>query len=88
MNFEELVYNPKVRYAFDTPIDQIIDETTATCVYVGWTFKTGAAGSEAAWLIKRIKVDGAITYIGWAGSPDKRDNIWDNRDALTYTQGG
>lgn len=84
---EDLVYNPKHAYTSDVPLDQMVDETDANCVYVGWA-DIGSSLASAVWRIKRIKIATSITSIGWAGSSDSFKQIWNNRASLSYSQGG
>ena len=68
-NVEELTY-----------IDQASDSVT----YLGYA-KTGTATSAGSWQIKKILTSGSITSIAYADGNDDYDNVWDNRDSLTYT---
>lgn len=43
----------------------------------------GSATGDAVWQIKRIDSTSG-TVITFADSDDKYDNIWDNRESLTY----
>lgn len=74
-------------YTLDASLDSIIDEADPAITYIGYARVMGAATSAAIWRIKRIKVSGTTTFIGWADSDDNFDNIWDNRASLTYSQG-
>lgn len=56
-----------------------------TYTYVGEA-EPGSADSAAAWRIKRIETTGtAGTHIEWADGDSSFDNIWDNREALSYS---
>lgn len=68
------------------------DTVTANTFYVGQA-RPRTATSAAAWRIKRIVVTGAGTAaagdtsvsVAWARGDDRFDNIWDNRQSLSYS---
>ena len=58
------------------------DSGDSNIEYVGFA-SIGSSTSDAVWQI--MKVDSTSgTVITWADSDDKHDNIWDNRESLTY----
>jgi len=62
------------------------DSGTATTLYVGYA-KPGSGGSEAAaiWAIKRIENPSTDTWqIEWADGDQEFNNIWNDRESLTY----
>lgn len=61
-----------------------IDVSSSTVTYIGYA-KTGIATSSASWQIKKILVSGNVTSISYADGNDDYDNVWDNRDSLTYS---
>lgn len=61
-----------------------IDEATSAITYIGKS-PMGYATSSASWQIQRVSAtSGGYTYIQFADSDDSFDNVWDNRDSLTY----
>ena len=74
----------------DAKVDALVteDSGTAGTYYVGKAV-IGSATSAAVWQIKRIQVIDTPPIdvdIGWADSDPSFDNIWDNREALVYSQ--
>lgn len=65
--------------------DLILDNTTTTDVIYIWEALIWSLTSSASWRIKKLNEASWLT-IGWAGSDFHFDNIWDNRDSLTYSQ--
>jgi hypothetical protein len=58
---------------------------TATTVYEGFPDNNNPLVSAASWAIKRtvMPLTGSITE-DWADGNHQKDNVWDNRAALTY----
>lgn len=66
-----------------TELETRVDETTnATYTYVGKAVP-GTATSSAYWQIFRFETTGDLNKV-FADSNDKFDNVWDNRDSLSY----
>jgi len=67
----------------NTLIDRSAQKSTdADLLYEAWA-ASGSATSAAVWKIKRIKQSTNLTE--WADGNDAYDNIWGNREALTYS---
>lgn len=62
----------------------LIDEASATVLYVGKSQKFGATTTEAVWQIKKILTSGSVTSIEFADSSPSFINVWDDRVYLTY----
>jgi hypothetical protein len=59
-----------------------VDSGVPTTTYLGQA-TTGSAEGSAVWQIKKID-EASGTSITWADSNTNFDNIWTNRQALTY----
>lgn len=73
-------------FKFTKDVDEqiIIDETTSGTTYIG-TASIGAATSAASWQIVKLTEASLITQTTYADGDDNYDNIWDNRDSLSYS---
>jgi len=60
---------------------EAIDSGDSTITYYGFT-KFGVATSEALWRILRENTTTGLVEA--ADNDDKFDNVWDNREALSY----
>jgi hypothetical protein len=61
------------------------DSGTPTTTYVGYAKPgSGASGAADIWKILRISIQGSATLIDHCDGDLEFDNIWDNREALTY----
>ncbi len=77
-------------YKFTKKVDetQIIDESSATVVYIGCAIPgsdTTSNKADARWKIKKIDSTTNPTLIVWADGDTEYDNIWDNRASLSYS---
>ena len=61
-----------------------LDEATSTITYVGKALP-GASPSAAVWAIQRLTTSGGLLTIEWADGNLWRNNVWDNRAALSYS---
>lgn len=62
----------------------IIDpDTTTNTTYYGFA-AIGSATSAALWQVMREVRSGGMKTYTWADSNDKADNVWDDRESLTY----
>lgn len=67
-----------------TELETRVDETTnATYTYVGKAVP-GTPTASAYWQVFRFETSGNIN-LEYADNNDAFDNVWDNRDSLTYT---
>jgi hypothetical protein len=60
-----------------------IDDNGAGLVYTGYA-DLGTADTDPLWRIKRIQTTGDNTVITYADGDRNFDNVWDDRDSLTY----
>ena len=60
-----------------------IDEATSTITYVGGAV-ANASEAAAVWRIKKLTC-GVVFKMEWADSNTDFDNIWANRESLTYS---
>lgn len=60
-----------------------VDSGTATLEYVG-TAAAGSLNAEAVWSIQRINTASG-TVVEWADGNTSNDNIWSNRESLSYS---
>jgi hypothetical protein len=67
----------------DLALRYVADSVVSTTFYLGKAF-TGTATSEAKWQIKKID-ESAGTVITWADGNSDFDNVWDNRQSLSYS---
>ena len=67
-------------------VSKIDDTTTANVVYIGKAELTGAAISTAGavWQIKKLDTSSLALDKKWADGDSSYNNVWDNRDSLTY----
>lgn len=61
----------------------VVDTVTATTFYLGKA-TPGTATSSASWSIMRID-ESAGTVTTWADGNADFDNVWDNRQSLSYS---
>lgn len=75
--------NAVMQVTGDLAIRYVVDSVTATTFYLGKA-AAGTATSAAAWQI--MKVDESVgTVTTWANGTTDFSNIWDNRQALSYS---
>lgn len=67
-------------------VSKIDDTTTANVVYIGKAELTGAAisTSSAVWQIKKLDTSSIALDKKWADGDSSYNNVWDDRDSLTY----
>jgi hypothetical protein len=68
---------------FDVPYDIETDLSVPGVVYVGQA-DPGSSTSAAVWRVKKITESLGGTSIDWADGDAEFDNVWDDRDTLTY----
>lgn len=56
---------------------------TSDPVYIGIA-APGSIDGDSVWQIKKLTWTGGLPDITWADSNDNFDNIWTNRDSLSY----
>jgi|GEM_PF-3341645 hypothetical protein len=59
------------------------DSGVSTTFYLG-TAATGTATSAASWAIQKITTASGVQML-WADGNSTEDNIWDNRESLSYS---
>jgi len=64
-------------------VPNIIDETTAGTVYIGYA-ERGSLLSQPVWRIKRVQTVGTITTVGYVDGKLNFNYIWNNRASYTY----
>lgn len=76
---------PAAKKVIDAPTAVRVAEKSGdtNITYVG-DAKVGTASSAAEWRIMEID-ETSGTVITWADGDEKYDNIWDNRESLTYS---
>lgn len=62
----------------------LVDESSPLTIYRGFAVP-GSATSAAVWAIQRATINGDVTTYEWAGGDRSFDNIWDDRDTLSYS---
>jgi hypothetical protein len=67
----------------DLALRYAIDSVTNTVSYLGKAF-TGTATNAASWQIKKINEASGVV-ITWADGNSDFDNVWDNRESLSYS---
>lgn len=73
------------RMQADTPYTIKMEYSGESPIYIGKA-SPGTATSSAAWQIQKLTYSGSnITDIQWADGDISFDNIWDNRDSLSYS---
>lgn len=68
----------------DLAVQYIQDSVVTTTFYLGKA-AVGAATSEAKWQIKRVSIVSGDVVITWADGDTNFDNIFNDRESLTYT---
>lgn len=74
--------NAVMQVTGDLAIRYVVDSVTATTFYLGKA-TPGTATNAASWQIMKVD-ESAGTVITWADGNTDFDNIWDNRQSLTY----
>ncbi len=59
------------------------DSGDPNLVYAGWKANTGTQTSDPEWKISRLEVSSGTTL--FADGDQLYDNVWDNRESLTYS---
>ena len=67
----------------DTIYSILIEDASPTVTYIGEA-AIGSDTSAPVWRIKRIQTTGSLLAIDWADKNSRFDNVWDNRDVLSY----
>lgn len=62
----------------------LVDETNPQVVYKGYA-NPGANPAQPDWAILKISNDAGIFTYQWADGNKQFDNIWDNRETLSYS---
>ncbi len=65
-----------------TKVIDLANESTK--IYIGWA-TIGTATSAAFWKIKKITIASSVYTIEWADGNLAFDNVYDNRDSLSYS---
>jgi len=73
-----------IKYVQSAPLLVMVDEASDTVQYIGEAVPNASSGS-ALWRIRKVLVSGTTTSVQFADGDDNFDNIWDNRDSLTYS---
>jgi len=60
-----------------------VDESTPNIVYKGFA-GLGISGGSPSWAIQRITSDNDIKSYEWADGNKNFDNVWDDRETLSY----
>ncbi len=63
---------------------QLIDETSSTEIYLGYSENGGATGG-ALWKIKRISKIGTVWHFEFPNGDQNYKYIWDDRFGYTYS---
>ena len=71
------------RYISNYAIIVAVDSGDANVEYVGRA-QTGSATSSAVWQIQKID-ENSGTVVTWADGDDKFNNVYDDRESLTYS---
>lgn len=66
----------------DLALKYVADGSVDTTYYLG-TAAPGSDGADAVWQIKKID-ESTGTVITWADGNSDFDNVWDDRESLTY----
>lgn len=75
--------NAVMEISGDMALRYVVDSGVATTYYLGKAFP-GSDSGDAKWQIKKIdESDG--TVITWADGDSDFDNIWDDRESLSYS---
>lgn len=61
----------------------LVDNSGAGVVYKGYA-GIGTVTSEALWAIEKIRTQGGLETHTWADGNKNFDNVWNNRESLTY----
>lgn len=61
-----------------------IDEANGNLTYIGFA-KIGSTTDEAVWQIFRVQKTGSTTLIQYADGDENYDNVFDDRDSLSYS---
>ena len=75
--------NAVMQVTGDLAIRYVVDSVTATTFYLGKA-TPGTATSSASWQIMKLD-ESAGTVTTWADGNTDFDNVWDNRQALSYS---
>lgn len=65
------------------PMVVLVDETIPTSIYIGEALP-GSTTAQAVWRIRKVLTVGAQKGIVFADGNADYDNVWDNRQSLTY----
>lgn len=68
----------------DFEVHSAPDSGNADILYVGKA-APGSADSASVWQIKRVTIVGDSVHIEWANGDSLFDNVWDNRENLSYS---
>lgn len=67
-------------------IKSFIDSGNSDITYVGKAIPSATPNEDqAVWQIQRITVTGDDVVVEWADGDAELDNVWDNRESLTYS---
>lgn len=65
------------------PMSLLIDEVDTNTTYVGEAV-VGTTASEAKWRIRKVFINGTNTTVLYADGNANWDNVWDDRESLSY----
>lgn len=84
---EDKSVSPNVlrRMQTDIPLTIAMEYSGENPIYIGKA-QPGTAKSAALWQIQKLTYDGNnVTDVQWADGDTDYDNVWNNRDSLSYS---